>query len=107
MLFDLLLLSFDKLILLYFQKLTNYFWIFQISISYTEIIKNWEVNQKKKEYQALLINLRNKGETLSKRDIKERLDWVEKIIRNQENRMNSSVDDIGYNNQVVLEVVQI
>lgn len=59
-----------------------------------ELIGEWEVEKKKKEYQSHLIHLQSMGEKLSKKDVEDRLVLVERIVRAKHNK-NASMD-VGY-----------
>ena len=69
-----------------------------------DVVEDWEVKKQKKAYGAMLKQLKNRGEILTQRDIDERLQCVEKLIRKKNHRSNNSVDDIGFNDLVVKEV---
>ncbi|CAI2359035.1 unnamed protein product [Moneuplotes crassus] len=67
-----------------------------------EVAVDWEVQNRQAAFQKALINLRNKGQSISQKEIKNKLDCLEKLIKCKE---YSDIDtyQLGYSQEVVDE----
>jgi hypothetical protein len=56
----------------------------------SKVIQNFEVQQRRNAYQSHMNNLRSNGENFTKREVDERLDLVEKLVKAKHNNVSMS-----------------